>query len=258
MYNTDFPDRADLPSNEKLVGSTIIAGVTALAILVTIVMPSEYGVDFTGVGRMLGLTEMGQIKMQLAEEAAANERLSAQVAAGTAPIVTAPVSVPSAELATLSARITAIEQVLVPAQPAPARLPDPVAAAPVAAAPVQPVATPRPVEVAAAPAGPQWRDEVSFTLTPMQGTEYKMVMEAGAVASYEFVVDGGTINFDAHGEGNGQSVTYEEGRGVPGDSGQIQPPFSGTHGWFFRNRGNTDVVVTLRTGGNYSELRKLI
>ncbi|MDB5538899.1 MAG: hypothetical protein JWQ89_626 [Devosia sp.] len=97
-----------------------------------------------------------------------------------------------------------------------------------------------------------------FTLTPGQGTEYKMVMAAGATANYEFVVDGGVINFDAHGEGAGQSVSFEEGRAVQGDSGELQAPFDGTHGWFFRNRGNEDVVVTLRTGGDYAELRKLI
>lgn len=47
-------------------------------------------------------------------------------------------------------------------------------------------------------------------------------------------------------------------RGFEGDSGAFQAPVAGTHGWFFRNRGTSDVVVTLRTGGGYVELRKLI
>ncbi|ODT65225.1 MAG: hypothetical protein ABS75_32540 [Pelagibacterium sp. SCN 63-23] len=257
MYNTDFPDRADLPSSQKLVFSTIVAGVVALVLLVTIVLPSEYGFDLTGIGRPLGLTRMGEIKMQLAEEAAANERLSEQVAAGTVPTaVTQPVvSVPSAELAALAARVAALEQVIAPAQEL-ATLP-PIAVPPEPVA-VQPATIPTEQVVATIPTGPQWRDEVSFTLTPMEGTEYKLVMDAGAVAEYEILVNGGVINFDAHGEGGGQSVTYEQVRGVPGDSGQLQAPFAGTHGWFFRNRGDADVVVTLRTGGNYSELRKLI
>ena len=33
------------------------------------VLPAEYGIDPTGVGRALGLTQMGEIKVQLAEEA---------------------------------------------------------------------------------------------------------------------------------------------------------------------------------------------
>jgi hypothetical protein len=134
-------------------------------------------------------------------------------------------------------------------------VPAPATAVPVAPVPVQQAA---PTGIRAPAAAPQWRDAVTFTLTPMEGTEYRLVMQAGAVANYEFIVDGGVINFDAHGEGEGQSLTYEEGRGVMGDSGQLTPPVSGTHGWFFRNRGTEDVVVTLRTSGDYAELRKLI
>lgn len=248
MYNTDFPSKADLPTNEKLVRSTIIAGVSAVVILVTVVLPSEYGLDVTGFGRLTGLTTMGEIKMQLAQEAADEERLSAQMRAGLGPdtAFTPATSASSAELQQLAQRVAALEQLLVPAQPAP------VAAAPLPAA-TAPAEAVEPVAVA-----PQWRDEVTFTLTPMEGTEYKLVMAAGSVATYEFVVDGGVINFDAHGEGEGQSLTYEEGRGVASDSGQLVPPISGTHGWFFRNRGDQDVTVTLRTGGDYQELRKLI
>lgn len=69
MYNTDMPSRADLPTTSQLIRSTVIAVVSALVILVTIVLPSEYAIDPTGVGRVLGLTDMGEIKAQLAEEA---------------------------------------------------------------------------------------------------------------------------------------------------------------------------------------------
>ena len=65
MYNTDFPSKADLPTTDRLIRSTVIAGVSALAILVTVVLPSEYGIDPTGFGGLTGLTTMGQIKMQL-------------------------------------------------------------------------------------------------------------------------------------------------------------------------------------------------
>ncbi|MBU1334427.1 MAG: hypothetical protein KJ944_21410 [Alphaproteobacteria bacterium] len=263
MYNTDFPAKADLPTTARLVRSTVIAGVSALAILVTVVLPSEYGIDPTGFGRLTGLTAMGQIKMQLAEEAAAAEALSVAVAARTAnpsPALTAT----SPDTQQLAARVDALESLILELQPAqlptvaaPIEAP-PVLAAPVPVAPVQQAAAPAVVATPTAIAAPQWRDEVTFTLTPMQGAEYKLVMQAGTVASYEFVVDGGVINFDAHGEGEGQSLSYEEGRGVIGDSGQMTPPVSGTHGWFFRNRGDEDVVVTLRTGGDYQELRKLI
>lgn len=69
MYNSSIPGRAELPGTAQLIKSTIIALVTALVILVTIVLPAEYAIDPTGVGRMLKLSEMGEIKKQLAAEA---------------------------------------------------------------------------------------------------------------------------------------------------------------------------------------------
>ena len=69
MYNANKPDASELPSTGKLLKSTGIAVVIASALLVTVVLPAEYGVDPTRVGSLLGLTEMGRIKVQLAAEA---------------------------------------------------------------------------------------------------------------------------------------------------------------------------------------------
>jgi hypothetical protein len=244
MFNTSFPDRADLPSTAKLIRSTIIAGVASLVILVTIVLPSEYGIDPTRVGSLLGLTSMGEIKVQLAQEAAAEAQLAATpipvpAINSVAPVVSAE---QAAVIAALEARVAALESLVVP----------------VASAPEIAAVAPEVAAIEPAPAASPWRDEISFTLTPGQGTEYKLVMNAGAVATFEFFTQGGVINFDQHGEGEGQSISYEVVRGVERDSGSIQAPVTGTHGWFFRNRGASDVAVTLRTGGDYRELRKLI
>jgi hypothetical protein len=70
MYNTDLPTRAELPTTSQLIRSTVVAILAAAAILVTIVLPAEYAIDPTGIGRLIGLTEMGEIKAQLADEAA--------------------------------------------------------------------------------------------------------------------------------------------------------------------------------------------
>ena len=69
MFNAEKPSLDELPSSAQLLRSTIIAALSALAILVAVVLPAEYGVDPTGIGRALGLTEMGEIKQELAEEA---------------------------------------------------------------------------------------------------------------------------------------------------------------------------------------------
>jgi hypothetical protein len=87
MYNTDMPTRAELPTSAQLVRSTIIAFITAAVLLVTVVMPADYGIDPTGIGRALNLTEMGVIKKDLAAEAAADD---AAQAAGGAVAATAP------------------------------------------------------------------------------------------------------------------------------------------------------------------------
>jgi hypothetical protein len=66
------PATTEQPSGRSLLRSTAIAVVVAGVLLVTCVLPAEYGVDPTGVGRVLGLTQMGEVKLALAEEAASN------------------------------------------------------------------------------------------------------------------------------------------------------------------------------------------
>ena len=69
MIDPQTPSQGELPTAAQLLRSTIIAAVAAAAILVTVVLPAEYGIDPTGIGRALGLAEMGEIKQQLADEA---------------------------------------------------------------------------------------------------------------------------------------------------------------------------------------------
>lgn len=77
MYNSNMPSNEDLPSTSKLIKSTILAALGAGVLLVTVVMPSEYGIDPTGVGKMLGLTDMGEIKQSLTLEAEADAKAHA-------------------------------------------------------------------------------------------------------------------------------------------------------------------------------------
>jgi hypothetical protein len=52
----------------------LAALLIAAAVIVGGVMPAEYGVDPTGVGRVLGLTPMGEFKRAIAEELAQAQR----------------------------------------------------------------------------------------------------------------------------------------------------------------------------------------
>jgi len=223
MYNTDRPNREELPSTAKLIRSTIIAAIVALVLLVTVVMPAEYALDPTGAGRVLGLTEMGEIKQQLAEEAAAD---------------------------------AAAQRVAVQPQ---TEAPAPASVEPAATAEAAPEAEPAPEEPAPATTNEtEWKDEVRFVLTPGQGTEFKLTMNEGAIARFSWESEGGPVNFDTHGDGGGRSISYEKGRGVPEDEGELEAAFTGNHGWFFRNRNNNDVTVVLRTGGDYGNLKKML
>lgn len=90
MYNNDLPTRAELPSSQQLLRSTLIALLIAIVLLITVVLPAEYGIDPTGIGRPLGLTQMGEIKMELAAQAnaATAAAAAAQQTANTSPLPT--------------------------------------------------------------------------------------------------------------------------------------------------------------------------
>ena len=75
MFNSKKPSLEELPSSSQLLRSTIIAAISAAVILVAVVMPAEYGIDPTGAGRVLGLTEMGEIKQELEDEAEQDRKL---------------------------------------------------------------------------------------------------------------------------------------------------------------------------------------
>jgi hypothetical protein len=53
---------------------------------------------------------------------------------------------------------------------------------------------------------------------------------AYTVARFAWVSEGGPVNFDTHGDGGGQSISYEKGRDVPQDEGELRAAFSGNHG----------------------------
>lgn len=96
MFNSQKPRLEDLPTTGQLLRATALAIVAAGVILIAVVLPSEYAIDPTGVGRQLGLTQMGEIKAQLTEEAAADAAFAvapaapqAAPASGVPPVATA-------------------------------------------------------------------------------------------------------------------------------------------------------------------------
>lgn len=189
----------ELPSTRRLLRSTATAAAVAGAILVTIVLPAEYGVDPTGIGRLLGLKEMGEIKMALAREAASQDAAAAAV----------PVD---------------------------------------GASPATPAAT----------ADSTKSDVTEVVLAPTQGKEIKLVMRKDAVVTYSWATNRAVVNYDTHADSPTIKYHgYAKGAGVKADSGVLSAAFDGEHGWFWRNRSRDTVVVTLRTRGDYRELKRI-
>jgi hypothetical protein len=58
------------PSASKILKSTILAAAVAIATMFAVILPAEHAIDPTGIGRLLGLTQMGEIKQQLLKYAA--------------------------------------------------------------------------------------------------------------------------------------------------------------------------------------------
>jgi len=206
MPDTNPATTTDLPSSRALLRSTLIAIAVAMVLLVTVVMPAEYGVDPTGVGGVLGLTRMGEIKVSLAKEAAAADSIEAAVGQGTPPAAT---PTPSAAPASISPSTTNSHV-------------------------------------------------TEITLLPNEGKEIKLLMRKDARVTYSWSTNRGVVNYDTHADAPGISYHgYAKGTGKQSDEGVLIAAFDGAHGWFWRNRGSEPVTVTLRTSGDYLELKRM-
>lgn len=75
MTDNNPQSNLELPSKGRLVKSTILAVFIATVILITVVLPAEYGLDPTGIGSLIGLVKMGEIKVSLAQEASSERAI---------------------------------------------------------------------------------------------------------------------------------------------------------------------------------------
>lgn len=252
MQNMRAPQDVTQPTAGRLTKATLIAAAVAAVLHVTVVMPAEFGSDITGIGRILGLTQQGEIKQQLAAEAAADAPSAAPAAAPA----------DNQALARIEARLATIEKALInlpyqggnqttaPAEAAPAPAVEPEPAPRVAS-----VEEAQPVEPAT---GDIRSDVFEATLEPGQGVEVKLVVKQGDQIEFAWESTGGVINYDYHGRAADGSAeeSFKIERGISSRDGTIEAPYDGQVGWFFRNRGDKPVSVKLNTKGNYIELKQ--
>jgi hypothetical protein len=192
---------AELPTDRIAVSSRALgkatgaAAIAACAILVLFVLPAEYGIDPTGVGRLTGITAMAS-----GQEAADKP----------APAVALPATL------ALPTKETILRE------------------------------------------GDLRSDEMTLELAPHSGQEVKAHMKAGDGFVFEWSSIGGPVKADMHGEkvnaAEGEFTSYWEEKQMTGGKGEFTAPFAGTHGWYFRNKGDTPVTVKVRTTGFYKDL----
>ena len=101
-------------------------------------------------------------------------------------------------------------------------------------------------------------DETVITLAPDEGAEIKLVMAEGAKARFTWSSSGGRVNYDTHADRPGVSY-HGYGKGSSqSESGELTAAFTGSHGWFWRNRTGAPVTITLRTEGAYTEVKRVV
>lgn len=187
-----------LPTLKQLFKATGIALLAAGAILITTVLPSEFGIDPTGMGKAMGLTTLSATNAEAA-------KLPNSVATSTPVVQTSTETVTKSDV-------------------------------------------------------PLKNDEMSLKLQPNEGSEIKATMRKGEQLVYDWVVEGGSVNVDMHGEkpnAGDKFTSYWKGQQLSGDKGTFVAPFDGTHGWFWRNRGDKPVTVTVKASGFYEKLAQM-
>ena len=162
-----------------------MAGLAAAVILIVAVLPAEYGIDPSGLGRKLGLTALSGVDAQ---------------------------PVPATLSATGAQTATAV------------------------------------------PRGSLRTDTYEVELRPFEGVEYKYRLEKGDAIVYQWSATE-MVNFEFHGEPDGAPPkyfdSYIKGEGRTGQGG-FTAAKSGIHGWFWENKGENRIRVTLHSSGFYS------
>ena len=100
---------SDFERPRSVGGATLVALIAAAVILVTIVLPAEYGIDWTGIGKLTGLQAMGQDKVKAAREASASAAPGVPAKASAAPATGPTSEAPYASEATTALRTDTVD-----------------------------------------------------------------------------------------------------------------------------------------------------
>ncbi len=180
MNNMNPSENKTLPSRHSLLIASITAVVIAFLLYIIIVLPAEYNIDPTGIGKRMGLTA-------LSETVAQEPVHESYDTANQTPI--------------------------------------------------------------------RREDVVMVTVPALKGVEYKFKLEKYANLKYQWkTIDNSKVYFDFHGEPAGDTTGYFESFTIATTNkmlGSAIVPFEGSHGWYWKNNSNQEVIIELKTSGNY-------
>lgn len=95
---------------------------------------------------------------------------------------------------------------------------------------------------------------VEVTVPAGEGIEYKLRMNQHDKVFYQWMTDGEPLYFDLHGEPEGNTTGYFESYAIAtldGIEGSFTAPFTGSHGWYWKNTGTKPVAIQLIVNGQY-------
>lgn len=96
---------------------------------------------------------------------------------------------------------------------------------------------------------------IDLTVPAGKGVEYKFAMQQYGKLTYEWISYGAPLYFDLHGEPDGDTTGYFESYAVATGyemKGSFTAPFTGSHGWYFKNSSEKATTVKLLVKGQFT------
>ncbi|WP_164843911.1 hypothetical protein [Croceicoccus ponticola] len=104
-----------------------------------------------------------------------------------------------------------------------------------------------------------WREDAeTIELAPHSGIELKAHMAKGDSFVFSWETTGGPVKVDMHGEppnaADDEFTSYWIDKATTAQSGTFTAPFDGSHGWYWRNKGETPITVKMKVSGFYKDI----
>ncbi|PKI15865.1 hypothetical protein [Colwellia sp. 12G3] len=101
----------------------------------------------------------------------------------------------------------------------------------------------------------QAADIIEVIVPAGRGVEYKFAMTQFKKMEYQWQTDDTALFFDLHGEPEGDTTGYYESYAIATLTemkGSFTTPFTGIHGWYWKNTSDKPVTVKLNVSGEYT------